>query len=111
MWRGYLCGVWVFSPPVYPSLRFAFHCLTNRFMWESVPLFVCAYVCVGVNTGMHTLVQHYGVCMSVSQQPEERNGPQQQTNIHTVADLSEVIVSSSKQTTGHYHTDAASVQM
>lgn len=71
------------------------------------------YVCVGVNTGMHMLMcgslGHASVCVSL--QPKERNGPQQQTTTHTVADLSEVIVSNSEQTTSHYHADAASVQM
>lgn len=48
----------------------------------------------------------------VSPQPEERNGDhKQQTTTQTVAGLSEVILSNGEQTTGHYHTDAASVQM
>lgn len=51
------------------------------------------------------------VFAGVSLQPGERNGPQQQTTAHTVADLSEVIVSNGEQTTGHYHAHAASVQM
>lgn len=113
MQQGYRCGAWVFSPSIYPSLHFAFQCLTNGFVvcvcfrvrvymyvWELILACICSCVCS---------LEYASVCVSL--QPEERNGPQQQTTTHTVADLSEVIISNSKQTTSHYHADAASVQM
>lgn len=80
MRQGYRCGAWVFSPSVYPSLHFAFPCLTNGFMRVCVCVLVreCVYVCVGVNTGMNMLmcgsIEYASVYVSL--QPEERNGPQ-----------------------------------
>lgn len=111
MRQGYRCGALVFSPSVYPSLHFAFHCLTNGFMCVCPLVRECVYVCVGVDIDMKMLMYGSTEYVCVSLQPEERNGPQRQTTTHTVADPSEVIVSNSKQTTGYYHTDAASVQM
>lgn len=110
MRQGYLRGVWLLSPSAYPSPPFAFFALTNV-------MHLCVCVCSCVSVYMYvwelTHVRRYRarICPCVTAARGEERGPQQQTTTQTVAGLSEVILSNGEQTTGHYHTDAASVQM
>lgn len=74
---------------------------------------VCSCVSVYMYVWELTHVRRYRarICPCVTAARGEERGPQQQTTTQTVAGLSEVILSNGEQTTGHYHTDAASVQM
>lgn len=100
-----------------PSVVLFVHLCTLLFTVWLMDLCVCACVwacvcmCGCKYWHAYAHVSQYRVCICVYVQPGEWKGPQQQTKTHTMADLSEVIVSNSKQTTGHYHAHTASVQM